>query len=82
MGKLYRGGCIIWKCRRCGKEDRCLHSPSVLDSLLAVLNNLPQPFGGCFPVKMHGICYCDDGRFGIQDLIGGDLDKEDPVVRS
>jgi len=72
-----KGGSLIYKCRRCGKEHAAYHVPNAVVALIDLVSGraLPQSWGGP-GVKPTNIHACSDGRLGVTDLIGADEDAE------
>jgi len=75
MKDITKGGLLEYKCRRCGKIDKSIHVPSVLQVLISVMNDykLPKKWFG-IPVTKTSIHQCDDEGAGVTDLIGGMCD--------
>jgi hypothetical protein len=71
-----KGGLIVYKCRRCGKENKSLHVPDATLALITLIHGWEFPKEwGCMIPALFDICHCDDGNMGVSDLIGVDLDK-------
>jgi len=72
------GGKLEYKCRRCGQITDSIHTPSVLHTLVSVMNGytLPKEWFGV-PVYKTDIHHCSDGGLGVSDLIGGLPDKKE-----
>lgn len=78
MSNTKRGGKILYKCRLCDEVGGDSHAP---DGFMAIINLITQ---GKTPEKW-GIVEtllsyhdCTDGRIGIADLVGCELDEVKP----
>ena len=72
-----RGGLLIYKCRRCGKETRIIHVPSAIVALTTIMSDGHTPKTWGMIAGSSEICNCKDGNLGMADLIGVQLDKEE-----
>lgn len=69
------GGVLIFKCRRCGREERAWRVPNGFKAalLLSQGSALPAEWGPDI-VKPTGIHGCDESHDGITDFIGVEYD--------
>lgn len=70
-----KGGVLVYRCRRCGGENRVLHVPDVGRAVREILVNGTSPHE--WGILGRGTCghTCPDGAVGVCDLIGGEPDK-------
>ncbi|WCS68193.1 hypothetical protein Goe21_00830 [Bacillus phage vB_BsuM-Goe21] len=69
-------GVLVYKCRRCNKEDKSTHVPDGLTALIGLINDKPLPWNG-IPIEKTSICNCKDGNLGVSDLIGFEFEKSE-----
>lgn len=73
--KKLGSGNILYKCRRCGEIIDSMHSPRLMEDIVAFIITGNQispgnPIGD--PITHH----CKDDNLGIADMIGGQFDED------
>ncbi len=67
-------GRLLYKCRRCDGIDDGTHSPDVMLRISEMrLYGTVRTIEG-ISTSLLGFHCCDDGHFGVTDLIGAELD--------
>jgi len=70
------GGTLIYKCRLCGGMEESTHAPDGNVALICTILNIPTPENwGPITLKMLGVHTCGNGRVGVTDLVGVELDE-------
>lgn len=73
-----KGGLLIYRCRNCGGEEKCVHVPDTLASLvsLSVTGKTPSKWGITVSLTTVHNCPDKDGkkRLGLADCIGCEED--------
>jgi hypothetical protein len=66
-------GKLVYKCRRCGAEDRSTHVPNIISALFNIMYSGKTPIDWGHPQsKMTDVHQCVLGTYGVSDLIGGE----------
>jgi hypothetical protein len=72
---MRNSGILVYKCRRCGDLDKYIHVPDIPIALICCEMGQEFPWtGGVGVPKLTDIHNCEDGGFGVSDLMGGEKD--------
>ena len=75
-----KGGYLIYKCRRCGELVKLVYVGKPGYALMCLLrdrsNLFKEPLLNTYNKLEHH--QCKDGHLGVTDLIGCEIDKEEP----
>lgn len=75
-------GCLVYKCRMCGKLNKNTQVPDGLTALISILNDGPIPKSwGPNVLSKTELCNCDGNNIGVADLIGFEKDNSDSTER-
>ena len=74
---VFRGGDIVYKCRRCGVVVKQMISGNLLTDLVVFISVMNDISGtGESDIRKHTIHSCEDGNLGVTDIVGGIYDED------